>query len=126
MGFYHTYFLYFHLETKPLYDLTTDKTLFKWLPIHEKIFMDLKQRFRHDISNEFSSSDYPVLVHAESSNLGTGCVLIQDFLENVRFQQTREYLIKLRKRCPLNVENPHKVFVQRHNIIGFDFFFFCF
>ena len=21
---------------------------------------------------------------------------------------------------------PHKVFVQRHNIIGFDFFFFCF
>ena len=68
MCFYHTYYLYFHLEAKPLYDLTTDTTLFKWLPTHEKIFTDLKQRFRHDISNEFPSNDYRVLIHAESSN----------------------------------------------------------
>ena len=49
------------------------------LPEHEKLFTDLKQRFCHDISNAIPFNDYPFHVHADSSNLGTGCVLIQDF-----------------------------------------------
>ena len=48
MGFYHTYILNFHIDEKPLYDLTKDITLFKWLPKHEKIFTYLKQRFCQD------------------------------------------------------------------------------
>ena len=34
MGFYHTYILKFHIDAKPLYDITKDTTLFKWLPEH--------------------------------------------------------------------------------------------
>ena len=78
MGFYHTYILNFHIDAKPLYDLTKDTTLFKWLPEHGKVFTDVKQRFCHDISNAFPNG-YPFHIHADSSNLGTGCVLIQDF-----------------------------------------------
>ena len=74
----------FHIDAKPLYDLTKDTTLFKWLPEHEKVFTDLKQRFCHDISNAFPSNDYPFHIHADSSNLGTGCVLIQDFPDRKR------------------------------------------
>ena len=84
MGFYHTNILNFHIDAKPLYDLTKDTTLFKWLPEHEKVFTHLKQRFCHDISNAFPSNDYPFLIHADSSNLGTGCVLIQDFPDSKR------------------------------------------
>ena len=66
-----------------LYDLTKDATVFKWLKEHKKIFTDLKQRFCHDISNAFPPNDYPFHIHADSSNLGTGCVLIQDFPKTV-------------------------------------------
>ena len=85
MGFYHTYFLNFHINAKPIYDLTKDTTLFKWLPEHEKIFTDLEQRFCHDIFNAFPSNYHPFHIHADSShNLRTGCVLIQDFPDRKR------------------------------------------
>ena len=84
LGFYHTYILNFHIDAKLLYDLTKDTTLFKWLPEHEKVFTNLKQRFCHDICNAFLSNDYPFHIHADSSNLGTGCVLIQDFPDRKR------------------------------------------
>ena len=66
MGFYHTYILNFHIDTKPQYDLIKYTTLFNWLPEHEKILADLKQRFCHDISNAFPSIDHPfhhMLIH---------------------------------------------------------------
>ena len=79
MGFYHTYFLNLHIDAKPLYDLTKGTTLFKWLREHENTSMDLKQGFCHDISNAFPCNDYFCRIHADSTNLGTSCVLIQDF-----------------------------------------------
>ena len=82
--FYYTYILNFHIDAKPLYDFTKDTALFKWLPQQEKVFTDLKQRFCHDISNVFPSNDYPFIIHADSSKLGTGCVLIQDFPDRKR------------------------------------------
>ena len=68
MGFYHTYISNFHIDEKPLYDLSKDTTLFKWLPELEKVFTDFKQRFCHDISNGFPSNDYPFHIHADSSH----------------------------------------------------------
>ena len=84
MGFHHTYILNFHIDAKPLYNLTKDTTLFKWLREHEKVFTDVKQRFCYDISNPFPSNDCPFHLHADSSILGTGCVLIQDFPDRKR------------------------------------------
>ena len=68
MGFYHTYILNFHIDAKPLHDLTEDTALFEWLPKHETIFTDLKQSFCHDISNAIPSNDYSFHIHADSSN----------------------------------------------------------
>ena len=65
MSFYHTYILIFHKDAKPLYDLTKHTTLFKWLPKHEKIFTDPKQRLCRDISNAFPSNDHPFHIHGD-------------------------------------------------------------
>ena len=71
MGFNDTFILNFHIDAKSLYGLTKDTTLLKWLPEHEKVSTDLKQRFCRDISYAFPSNDYPIHIHAESSKLGT-------------------------------------------------------
>ena len=71
MVFYHTYSLNFHIDAKHPFDSTKDTTLFKWLPEHKKMFMDLKQRFCCGIFNAFPSKDYFFHIHADSSNLGT-------------------------------------------------------
>ena len=106
MGFYRTCILNFHIDAKPLYDLTKDTTLFKWLPEHEKVFTDLKQRFCHDISKAFPSNEYPFHIHADSSNLGTGCVLIQDFPDRKRMISANSRVFdRLNRKCPLNIEN---------------------
>ena len=106
MGFYHTYILNIHIDAKPLYDLTKDSTLFKLLQEHENIFTDLKQRFCHDISNAFLSNDYLFHIHADSSKLGTGCVLIQDFPDRKRMISANSRVFdKAEQKCPLNIEN---------------------
>ena len=50
----------------------------------QKKFKEHKQEVCHDISNAFPSNDPPFHIHADSSNLGTGCVLIEDFLNRKR------------------------------------------
>ena len=56
--------------------------------------MDLKQKFCHDISNAFPSNDYPFHIHADSSNLGTGRNLIQDFLDRKRMISAKSSVCK--------------------------------
>ena len=48
-------------------------------PCHEAVFQKLKDRFCHDIASAFPNTDYPFHIHADSSNVGTGCILIQAF-----------------------------------------------
>ena len=84
MGFYSNYVSNFHIDAKPLYDLTKGETNFKWLPEHEEVFKLLKEKFTKDISLAIPNPNYPFHIHADSSNLGTGCILIQQFPDRKR------------------------------------------
>ena len=84
MGFYSNYVINFHIDAKPLYNLTRDGVNFKWEEEHEKVFNILKEKFAHDISLAIPNANYPFEIHADSSNLGTGCILIQQFPDRKR------------------------------------------
>ena len=51
MGFYSTYIINFHIDAKCLYELVNSNDKFQWLPCHEEVFQQLKNKFCHDISN---------------------------------------------------------------------------
>ena len=84
MGFYSTYIINFHVDAKCLYELANSNDKFQWLPCHEEVFQKLKDKFCHDISNAIPNVSYPFHIHADSSNVGTGCILIQDLPEGKR------------------------------------------
>ena len=81
LGFYSNYVIYFHIVAKPLNVLTRGDVNFKWEGEHEKVLYILKEKFAHDISLAFPNANYPFHMHADSSNLGTGFILIQQFLD---------------------------------------------
>ena len=106
MGFYSTYIINFHVDAKCLYELANSSDKFHWLPCHEEVFQKLKDKFCHDISNAIPNVNYPFHIHADSSNVGTGCILIQDFPERKRlFLPILESLTKLSRKCVLNIVN---------------------
>ena len=78
MEFYSNYVINFYIDAKPLYDLTRGDVNFKWEEEHEKVFNILKEKFAN-ISLAIPNANYPFHIHADSSNLGTGCILIQQF-----------------------------------------------
>ena len=77
MGFYSNYVINFHIDAKPLNDLTRGDVNFKWEEEQEKVLNILKEKFAHDIFLAIPNANYPFHRHADSSNLGTGCILIQ-------------------------------------------------
>ena len=84
MGFYANYVINHHIDAKPLYDLVKNKTNFECLDSHQQVFDKLKAKFVHDISVAIPNPKYPFHIHADSSNLGTGSILIQQFPEGKR------------------------------------------
>ena len=84
MGFYSTYINNFHVDAKSLYELANSNEKFRWLPSHKEVFQKLKDKFYHDISNAIPNVNFPVHILADSSNVGTGCILIQDLPEGKR------------------------------------------
>ena len=81
MGFYANYVINYHIDAKPLYVLVKNKTNFEWLDSHQQVFDKLKAKFAHDISVAIPNPKYPFHIQADSSNLGFGSILIQQFLE---------------------------------------------
>ena len=55
-----------------------------WIATHQQVFNKLKAKFAHDISVAIPNPKYPFHIHADSSNLGTGSILIQQFPEGKR------------------------------------------
>ena len=74
----------FHKDAKPLYNLTRGDVNINWEEEHEKLFNILKEKFAHDISLAIPNANYSFHIHADSSNLGTGCILIQQFPDRKR------------------------------------------
>ena len=67
------------MDSKPFYDLIRVSTSFHWTEEHEKIFQMMKERISEDTILAIPSNEYPFDIHEDSSNVGTGCILIQQF-----------------------------------------------
>ena len=84
LGFYSSYIRQLHVDSQPFYGLIKDSTPFHWTEEHEKSFNSLRERIDKDTVLAVPSTDYPFHIHVDSSNFGTGCILIQQFPEGKR------------------------------------------
>ena len=84
LGFYSCYIKNLHVDSRPFYDLVKDSTPFDWTHEHEKHFQSIKDRISEDTILAVPSTDYLSHIHVDSSNVGTGCILIQQFPERKR------------------------------------------
>ena len=81
LGFYSRYIKNLHVDSQPFYYLIKDSTPFHWTEEHEQLFNSIKERIHKDKVLAVPSTDYPFHIHVDSSNVGTGCILIQQFSE---------------------------------------------
>ena len=84
LGFYSCYIKNLHVDSEHFYDLTGDSTPFHWTHEHEKLFQSIKNRISEDTIPAVPSTDYPIHIQVDSSNIGTGCISIQQFPEGKR------------------------------------------
>ena len=84
LGFYSCYIKNLHVDSKPFSDLIRDSTSFHRTEEHEKIFQMIKDRISEDTILAIPSTNYPFHSHVDSSNIRTGCILIQQFPEGKR------------------------------------------
>ena len=73
-----------HWDSQPLYELIKDSTPFHWTHEHEKLFQSIKDRNSEDTTLAVTSTDCPFHIHVDSSNVGPGSILIQQFPEGKR------------------------------------------
>ena len=84
LGFCNCYIKNLHVDRKHFYDLIRDSNSFHWTEEHEKIFQKMKDRISEDTIPAIPSTEYRFHIHVDSSNVGTGCILIQQFPESKR------------------------------------------
>ena len=106
LGFYSCYIKNLHVESQPFYDFIKDSTPFHWTEEHETLFNSIKERIHKDTVLAVPSTDYPFLIHVDSSNVGTGCILIQQFPEGKRIISFNSRVFdKAEQKCSLFTEN---------------------
>ena len=105
LGFYSCYIKNLHVDSQPFHVLIRDWTLFHWTHEHEKLFQSIKDRISEDTILA-RMCDYPFHIHVDSSNVGTGCILIQQFPEGKRiiFFNSRIFDKSEQKMCTLHKE----------------------
>ena len=64
--------------------LQTPKTKFNGYHVMKPFFWKLKDKFCHYVANAIPNTGYPFHIHADSLNVGTGCILIQAFPDGKR------------------------------------------
>ena len=84
LAFYSCYIKNLHVDSQLFYDLIKDSTPFHWTHEHVKLFQSIKDRISEHTILAVPSTDYPFHIHVDSSNIGTGRILIQQFLEGKR------------------------------------------
>ena len=81
LGFYSCYIKNLHVDSQPCHDLIKASTPFHWTEEHKQLFNSIKERIHRDTVLAVPSTDYPFHIHVDTSNVGTGCILIQQFPE---------------------------------------------
>ena len=126
LGFYSCYIKNLHVDSQPFYDLIKDLTPFYWTHEHEQLFQFIKDRISEDMILAVPSTDYPFHIHVDSSNVGTGCILIQQFPEgkriisfNSRVSDKAEQIMSTLHRELCGIVSALQIY--EHYIIGFPF-----
>ena len=83
-GFYSCYIRNLHVDSQPYNELLRDTTPFKWTDQHDDFFKENKTRISEDTILAVPSTEYPLRIHVDSSKVGTGCILVQQFPEGKR------------------------------------------
>ena len=78
-GFYPTFIKNLNVDSKPLYDLLKDDVPFKWTKEHEKLFQNIKDRISEETILAVPNPKHPFHIHVDSSSIGTGSILVQEF-----------------------------------------------
>ena len=84
LEFHSCYIKDLHVDSEPFNNLIEDSTSFQWTEEREMFFNSIKERIHKDTVVAPPSTDYPFHIHVDSSNVGTGCILIQQFPEGKR------------------------------------------
>ena len=67
------------MDSQPFCDLIRDSTTFHWTHEHEKLFQSIKDRIGEDTILAVPSTDHPLYIQLDSTNVATSCILIQQF-----------------------------------------------
>ena len=78
-GFYSTFIKNLHVDSKPFYELLRDDVPFKWTKGHEELFRNIKERISEETILAVPNPKYPFHIHVNSSSIGTGFILLQEF-----------------------------------------------
>ena len=106
LGFYSCYIKKLHVDSQPFYDLIKDSAPIHWTEEHEQIINSIKEKIHKDTALAAPSTDYPFHIHVDSSNVGTGCILIQQFPEGKKIISFNSRVFdKAEQKSPLFIEN---------------------
>ena len=83
-NFYSKYIKNLYVNCKPFYTLIRTDTEFKWTAEHEKILQQIKAELTSDTVLAIPDPKYPFFIHCDSSNVGIGCILVQQFPKEKR------------------------------------------
>ena len=79
LGFRSTFIKNLHVVSKPFCELLKDDVPFKWTKGHEKLFQNMKDRFSEETILVVPNPKYPFHIHVDTSSIGTGSILAQEF-----------------------------------------------
>ena len=77
--FYSTCIKNLQEDSKPFYELLRDDVRFKWTKEHEELFRNIKDRISEETILAVPNPKYPFHIHFDSSSIGTGSILVQEF-----------------------------------------------
>ena len=84
LGFYITFIKKLHVVSKPFYELLRDDVPFKWTKELEELFRNIEDRISEETILAVPNPKYLFHIHVDSSSIGTGSILVQEFLSGKR------------------------------------------
>ena len=84
LGFYSTFIKNLLVDSRPFYKLLRDDVPFKWTKEHEELFRNIRDRISEETILAVPNPKYPFHIHVESSSIGTGSILVQEFSSGKR------------------------------------------
>ena len=79
LGFYSTFIKNLHVDSKLFYELLKDDVPFKWANEHEKLFQNIEDTISEETTLAVPNPKYPFHIYVDSSSIGTGFILVQEF-----------------------------------------------